>query len=481
MLFPKKIKPNKNFVGRAFEISKLDQIAKIDEASIVIIYGRRRVGKTELIEQVFRERNLIKFEGLEGQDEMVQRQHVMEELAEYTKNPLLGKVPTSSWREVFKYIAAEIKTGSWTLYLEELQWMANYQTTLISDLKYVWDNELRHNPNLILVLCGSSPSFMINKVLHSKALYNRSQHEIALRPFSFEETREYLNKYPLKDVMDAYLSVGGIPEYLKRLKQESSLYLGLCKESFVTGGFFTTEHDRIFTSSLAKNPLYKKIIDFLSKQKFANRTEIAEHLKIATGGGLSDLLEDLTACGFIDKYAPIDSPESVRIVRYCLRDNFLQFFFKFIQPKITGISRGDFNDRPTQGLSNDIYLKWLGFAFERACRDSHAIIAKHLGFSAVEYQVGPYFSRSLDKESPGFQIDLIFDRADHVYTVCEIKYLQSKVPIRVIAEFEQKLAYLPNQEKYKIHKVLISTLGAVESVVDRGYFDDFLILEDLFN
>lgn len=480
MLFPKAVKPNKNFIGRAFEISKLDQISKLREASMVIIYGRRRVGKTELIEQVFRERNLIKFEGLEGQDEAMQRQHVMEELAGYMKIPLIGQIATKSWREVFKYIAAELKTGSWTLYLEELQWMANYQTTLISDLKYIWDNEFRHNPELILVLCGSSPSFMINKVLQSKALYNRSQHEIALKPFSLKETREYLSQYPLKDVMDAYLSVGGIPEYLKRLKQESSLYLGLCKESFITGGFFTNEHDRIFTSSLAKNPLYKKIIDFLSRQKFANRNEIAEYLKISSGGGLSELLEDLTACGFIDKYTPIDALESLRTVRYCLRDNFLQFFFKFIQPKLVGVNRGDFNERPTQALSNDIYLKWLGFAFERTCRDNHAVIAKRLGFSAVEYQVGPYFSRALDKETPGFQIDLIFDRADHVYTVCEIKYLQSKVPVRVIPEFEQKLINLPNQDKYKIHKVLISTLGAVDSVRDRGYFDDILILEDLF-
>ncbi len=219
----------------------------------------------------------------------------------------------------------------------------------------------------------------------------------------------------------------------------------------------------------------------MSHRKFANRYEIAAHLKITSGGSLSSLLEDLKASGFIDKYTPLEVSSQSRMVRYCLRDNFLQFFFKFIQNKLLAIGRGDLNERPTQGLSNDVYLKWLGFAFERVCRDNHATIAKRLGFSAVEYQVGAYFSRSLDEASPGFQIDLVFDRADHVYTVCEIKYLQSKVPVRVISEFEHKLLHLPHRDKYKIHKVLISTLGAVDSVIHRGYFDDILVLEDLFS
>jgi AAA+ ATPase superfamily predicted ATPase len=179
----KTVKRNKNFVGRIHEIEKLSGISNSDEASIVVVYGRRRVGKTELLEQTFRKRNILKFEGIEGLSQPEQMEHVMWQFSEYSNNALLAKVKIQSWTEFFKLISDVVKKGIWTLYFEEVQWLADYKDKFISELKYFWDNHFRHNQKLILVLCGSSPSFMVNNVLHSKALYNRSLYEIALKEF----------------------------------------------------------------------------------------------------------------------------------------------------------------------------------------------------------------------------------------------------------------------------------------------------------
>ena len=170
-------KPNP-FIGRQLEVRSLENIQRNQTPAIIIVYGRRRVGKTELLEHVFKKRNLLKFEGIQGKNSEYQRTIVMQQLAEHMNQPLLREVKIKNWVDVFNYIHQCTIQGEWTIYLEELQWLANYDDELIGELKYSWDNFFRHNKKIVLILCGSSPSFMINHVAHSKALYNRSQHEI---------------------------------------------------------------------------------------------------------------------------------------------------------------------------------------------------------------------------------------------------------------------------------------------------------------
>ncbi len=321
---------------------------------------------------------------------------------------------------------------------------------------------------------------MVNKVVRSKALYNRSQHEIHLQEFSLQEAKRFFKRSSIKEVMDAYLCVGGIPEYLKRLKENSSIFLSLCDHSFTANSFFSKEYERIFISNFADNKNYQKIIDFLSRRKFATRDEILNHLKIKSGGRFTELLEDLVLCGFIELYTPYYLSGDSKLIRYCIRDPYLQFYYKFIKPIEKDIQHEIYNEHPAKAISDSILQKWLGFAFERFCRPNHHIIAKLLGFSAVRYRSGPYFSRSTIKTEPGYQLDLIFDRDDNVITLCEIKYIRGKVPLKVIQEFDRKLELFPNSNKKTIQKVLISTFGVEQSVLNRGYFDSIVTLEDLF-
>jgi uncharacterized protein len=477
----KTIAENAHFVGRRYEHELLQKITQAPQASIVVVYGRRRVGKTELIEQAYRQRHIIKLEGIEGKSEKEQRAFVLLQLAEYTQDPVLAKVQCATWTEVFQILARYVDKGCWTLYFEEVQWLADYQDNFVNEFKYIWDNYLRHNKELIVILCGSSSSFMLTHVVKSRALYNRSQHEIPLKPFSLRETREFLEKRSSREVLEAYLTVGGIPEYLHWVNKESSVFLGLCKNSFTSGSFFLREYEKIFISNLAANKNYKKIVEFLSKRRFAVRSDLVRHLKTSSGGTLTALLQDLEMCGFIKHYTPFYLDPNGKLARYCIQDPYLQFYFKFISPLKSKIEQGDYNKAPMTAITTDIYYQWLGFAFERFCRDNHGIFAQLLGFHGIQYQSGAFFSKSTQGNAPGYQIDLIFDRADGVYTICEIKYVQAKISSKIIADFEKKLSLFPNPKNKTIQKVLIASDGAEKGLLDRSYFDRIITLDDIFS
>lgn len=479
-LVPKKVQVNPAFIGREFEQQRLERICHENRARILVVYGRRRVGKTELLEQVFKDRNILKFEGIEDGSEAQQMSHVMWQLSEYAQEPILAKYKPVNWSELFKIISEKTGEGEWTIYFEEIQWLANYKKQFVSELKYVWDNYFRYNKNLVLILCGSSPSFIINEILKSKALHNRSQHELHLKELTPIDSAKLLNRRSGREVMDAFLTMGGVPEYLVRLNENSSVFLSLCDNSFIENSFFSKEHSRIFASSFASHIHYKDIIEYLSKKHFATRKEILAHLRIQSGGKISKIMNDLEICGFIRKYMPVDSTQTTNVVRYCIGDAYLHFYFKFIKPQQDAIDNGEFNKNPSSALNSDDYYKWLGFAFERMCRKYHHVIANMLGFSAVQYKAGAYFSKATNSILPGYQIDLIFERRDLVYTICEIKYHRTKTPISVIEEFERKLALFPNKKNYSIHKVLITAAGAEDSLLNTGYFDRIISLETFF-
>lgn len=480
MITPKKIKKMESFVGRRLEWKRLTDLGKSKEASILIVYGRRRIGKTELLEQVYADRNILKFEGIRGKSEQDQIDHVLWQLSEYLQHPLIAKLKINSWTEVFKLIHDHLPNGAWTIYFEEVQWLADYKDDFISELKFAWDNYFRYHDEWLVILCGSSPSFIVNQVIYSKSLYNRSQSELHLREFGLNETLQFLSSKSHREVMDAYLTVGGIPEYLKWCKTSSSVFSSICKNTFSPDSFFLTEFNRIFVSSFAENKHYKKIIEFLGSVRFATREEILAHLKISSSGSISKILKDIELCGFIEKYTPYNLNEESVLSRYCISDHYLQFYYKFIKPESLEIKQGTYQENPTLAIKMDSYQKWLGYAFERFCRRRHQLIAKILGFHGIHYKAGAFFNKTTQKTEPGFQIDLVFDRDDQVITLCEMKYSQGKIGTSVIEEFERKLELFPNQKRKSIQKVLVTTEGASDSLLSRHYFDRIINLDDLF-
>lgn len=469
-------KVTKEFIGRKEELETLQKINQKREAAILIVQGRRRVGKTSLIEYAFKKEKILKIEGIEGLSEKMQILHVQKSLMIFLKDPLINKINCKNWGDIFEILTEKTKKLRLILYFEEVQWLADYKDHFAAYLKKSWDNGFQYNPDLLIVLCGSSPSFMLNKIIQSKALYNRSQHILTVNPFTIEETQMFLGgSYSKISIMDAYLTLGGIPEYLKYLQNTKSLYLKICENSFKKDAPFYNEYGKIYVSALAKNSNYKKIVEYLGRHRFATREQISSHVKQGSGGGLSELLLDLEVCGFIEKIHPFSLGPKSKLIRYAISDSYIQFYTKFIQPLSSKIQNSQFQKSASSALKINTYRQWLGYGFERWCRKEAHRIAHLLGFSAISYNSGAYFSRETKDSS--FQIDLVFDRADRVITVCEIKYKDAPVGIEIIVEFEEKLKKL--KSKKTVEKILISATGADEKLQNRSYFDRILTLDDL--
>ena len=469
----KTLKPA-NFIGREDELSRLKSILDAKESSITVLYGRRRVGKTALIEAALSGRRALKFEGLEGKSISQQRKAFLEELSRYCSDINIARLSLKSWREVFIVLAEKIAgTEDVVVYLEELQWLANYRHDLVSDLKYVWDNHFSKLNGLKLILCGSATSFMLGKVVRSKALYSRSLYEVPLEPFTLRESKKFLDNYSDSNVLDAYLLVGGIPEYLRYFKNSGTPHQTLQNEAFVPGGYFVSEFERVFISSLAKFEQHKQVILAFAKRSFFNRSELAVATRVSEGGSFTNVLSDLELIGLIAKFKGFHSGKN----RYYLRDPYLNFYLKFILPKLTNIRGGQYKKGLADAVDLDRLQQHLGYSFERFCREKHFSLARILGISGIQYTFGPY--GNVTKSGDGFQFDLAFDRKDRCLSLFEVKCRQTPLGIEVASEFERKLKNLKVPKTHNIQKVLVSSGPVSKSLRDARYFNRIIELEEI--
>lgn len=487
-----RIYQNKNFFGRNREIEQLKKITQTNQANLIVVLGRRRIGKTELIEQFFSKNTVLKFEGIQTENrnfienQQYQIDNCLKRLAEYTNNPLIAQIKCSSWSVFFKLLDEQIQNEPVVIYFEEIQWLAGYKGDFTGELKPFWDDKWRHYKNLNLILCGSSPSFIISQLRGDKALFSRATAEIHLKPFVASEIMEYFKRKGINELLLAILTVGGVIQYLKQLVTYSSIQSGLYEASFKQEGLFAQEAERIFVSSLNQNKYYKNIVAWLSKKRGATRNEIQNHFKISSGGTLTNILTDLEVCGFIEKITPLHLPADSLLSKYIVADEFLRFYYTFIAPKHKEIIRGRFNNNPHLALPLPKLMQYLGYSFERWCYHNVDAIARYLGFSAVEYSAGSFFSRKSDKLEKGFQIDLMFIRADHKILFGECKYNPTPLAIKkTYQELQQKAELFfsvnPKYKNYSYEFLLLTGETILDKSSVQKFFDHNICFEDLIH
>lgn len=466
------------FRGRSQELGLLREHNWRNHAQLIVVYGRRRVGKTALVEHAYGNGVLWKFEGLEGESSQRQIQSFVANLAAYAGKPAIREPVYADWGEVFEVFAAEIKDRKCVVFFDEFQWLAEMQSTLVSLFKYYWDNHFRKCRQARFVLCGSISSFMVRQVLKSRALYGRVDTEINLKPLSMNEMNEFFEGSRSKDeVIQFSMTFGGVPQYLEELNPTLSYMQNLNEYAFRATGYFFQEYARLFISHLADSPLYEKILLHLSLG-VSNTEALAKACQTTIGGGLSRKIADLEMCGFIHRETPVDKGVKSRLIRYRLDDEYLHFYFRFILPNVPEILAGRVSMQTlTHGKG---FEQWQGQAFERLCHKNAHAIARYLQFSGITYRYGPWFQRGTESRR-GVQIDLLFDRADKVLTVCEMKYTKHLASRKIIDDFEKKQEVLLRQYAgYSVQKVLILGKKASPPSALKKYFDHVLLAEEVF-
>lgn len=452
-------------------------------ASLVVMYGRRRIGKTRLITEFYKDKHLWRFDGIEGAPKSKQIQAILNQLSQYTQNELYAAVTCTDWIDLFKIIDKAIDQSPQkyrtTLFLDELPYMANRQSELVSALKWAWDNLWCNKPDFTLVLCGSIASYMIKKVVKSSALYGRISLEICLHPLLLPEVMDFFgHKKSIREICNLYMICGGIPEYLRQINPKESVAHNIARLAFCKDGYFTQEFDRLFKDIFAEERVYKQIIMALAKYRSLKAPELTKILKVSGGGGFMEYLENLESAGFVRSIVPWDKQEDSKLKRFQLSDEYLLFYFQFIYPNLKKIRENMRISSAITYTTSRAYPAWTGFAFERLCLKHVSLIMQHLKIDQLVKAYGAYFDRTSNTKD-GFQIDLMFVRHDPVITLCEMKYYNAPVGKWIIKDVEKKIDLL-KKSSVTIEKVLITTEGITQDLKENGYFSTVLLADEIF-
>tara|TARA_B100000989_G_scaffold250615_1_gene198413 strand:+ start:1130 stop:2530 length:1401 start_codon:yes stop_codon:yes gene_type:complete len=464
------------FVGREYELQELNTLYQSPQANLVVVHGRRRVGKSTLIETFMADKPCLHFDGLEGLQTKGQIEQFTADLRQQMDDPLLKHVNFNEWTPIFEYLTEYFKqqTNKLVVFFDEFQWLAVNQTKLVSLIKSYWDRHWK-NSNVMIVLCGSVSSFMVKRVINSKALYGRIDREISLQPFAPREILQLLDHKRSKDEIMRYaITLGGIPKYLQAIDSSQSFEQNMNKLFFMENSQFANEYDKIFYSQFREYKVYESIANYLQDRP-RTLDEIAKHLKLPSGGGLRSYLVNLEKTAFITSFIPYDKDQNTKLIKYKLTDEYLRFYFKYILPNTQRIQQNRKANLFSQ-LVVPHWQSWLGFAFENFCLKNAFRLAELMGFADAVLSWGPYFR----KQDTHFQLDLVYSRSDNVITVCEMKYRDKPIGVEVVAEVEKKCAELTIPRGYTLEKALISRFGADEPLQKLGYFHHLLSVDDLF-
>ncbi|MCQ2081780.1 MAG: AAA family ATPase [Lachnospiraceae bacterium] len=478
------MKKNNSIIGRNEECERLSRCLRSNSAQLVVVYGRRRVGKTYLINEFFENTFAFKLTGVYGQKRKEQLQNFTAELNRRSEKKYT--IP-KDWIEAFNYLREYMDgldaNNKQVVFLDELPWLDGKKSGFLSAFEYFWNDYASTKHNFIFVLCGSATSWMDEKITKNKGgLFNRQTCRLYLEPFCLHEVEEFLTSKEIYwskyEIAECYMIMGGIPYYLNLLDSEESLHQNIDRLFFKKKGELWDEFEHLYNTLFTNSEYYVAVVEALSEKKGGlTRGEICDRVGISKGGDISKILKNLSLSGFVvvcDFYGR-KKKESL----YQLSDYFTLFYFKYI--------RGHYGKDEhfwSNSVDNASRKAWEGLTFERICKDHIKQIKSKLGISGVLSEEASWFVKSDDEKCiTGAQIDLLIDRRDHVVSLCEMKYSLSEFDIDKAydANLRNKISTFTKVTSCKktIQLVMITTFGVKRNKYS-GLVGTQVLLDDLF-
>ncbi|MES2776145.1 MAG: ATP-binding protein [Bacteroidota bacterium] len=406
-------------IGRQREMEIFTAALNSNRSEFLAVYGRRRVGKTYLIRTAFEKKITFYFTGVANSS--TEQQLANFDTAFKKINKKTKKAPAKNWFTAFDQLTHFLEkttTAKKVIFIDELPWLDTANSGFIQALEYFWNSWASARKDVILVVCGSAASWMINKLINNKGgLHNRVTKRIKVLPFTLLECEQLvrskktvLNRY---QIVQLYMVFGGIPFYWDEVSKELSAEQNIQEICFGENGLLRTEFTNLFSSIFSNADRHVAIANALAtKAKGLTRDEIIKGSGLPDGGSMTRLLTEMEESGFIRKYVPFE--KKMRTSLYQLTDHYTLFYLRFIK------TTAWFDEnRWLNILDKPVYRAWTGYAFEQVCL-YHLKQLKHaLGIAAVDINVSSW--RSSSKEN-GAQIDLVIDRRDQVINLCEMKF-----------------------------------------------------------
>lgn len=452
-----------------------------ERSEFVVVYGRRRIGKTFLVRRFFKDNYAFSFV---GKHEMRREQQLAEfakELMYYSHSTFVPQL--KNWTEAFDALQRLLETynipGKKVVFFDEMPWMDTPKSDFVSALENFWNGWANMRDDIVLVACGSATSWMVDKLLHNQGgLFNRITQKIYLRPFKLSEMEQYLdekhfgwNRY---QIAQCYMILGGIPFYLTLLNPKLSLLSNIDELFFADAhAMLRTEYNELYSTLFKRPDNYLAVIRMLTERKEGfTRKEINEKTKLG-GAALSKILSDLEQCDFIFSYARYGNAKNNAIYR--IKDFYTLFYYKYVN----GIDTKD-SLRWTHLSSTPQVSSWQGFSFELLCLLHLDEIKKALGIDRILNDASAWRSRQPEQNT---QIDLVIERADHNINLCEMKFSSGMYAID--KGYEQKLRermsifQAETMTRCSTRITLVTTYGVLQNK-HSGIVNDEVLLDDLF-
>lgn len=463
-----------NIIGRKEEMKELQRIYDSGSSEFVVVYGRRRVGKTYLIREFFHDDFVFYATGVARGNRTEQLAQFNSSLARYGDSE--DQTAPENWFLAFgrlEKLVAKSRKQRKVIFLDELPWMDTPKSDFVKALEMFWNVWASARNDIVLIVCGSAASWMVGNVIRNRGgLHNRLTCKLKLNPFTLSETKEYLLSQKIKwdnlSIAECYMIFGGIPYYLHLLDKSRSLAQNIDRLFFSESALLEDEFDNLYNSLFAKSEEYVRIVEALAKKKSGfSRDEIVARSGLSNGGGLTRKLDALEQCGFIRKYKAFGEVSYT----FQLIDFFTLFYFQFVKGRNTVDS-----DTWQHLVATNSYKTWRGLAFEKLCFAHLPKIKSVLGISGVLTNTCSYYSSQA-------QVDMIIERADRAVTVCEMK-CSDKPYALTKAEYEKianRLSVLREYYKRKnIFFAMITSFGLVRNSYAINYVQNEIILDDLF-
>lgn len=473
----------KPFVGRENELQRLEDLAKSTRASLVVLKGRRRIGKSRLAEEFGKSRLFLPFSGLapaKGVTAQDQRDAFARTLA------LLFHLPPftfTDWSDAFLHLSRHLTTKPTVILFDEISWMGLKDPTFVSKLKVWWDLVLQNHPSIILILCGSISTWIDKNIINSTAFFGRVSLYLELSELSIAKSRELLNLQGFKgsdlDFFKILSVTGGVPWYLEQIQTHHSADENIKRLCFEKNGLLVHEFERIFNDLFSsRGEIYKRIITLLS-QGMKDRLELQKIMAYPSSGTLSHHLKALEICGFVSKHPDwsLKTGSPGKQTLYRLSDNYLRFYIHYIEPHLTKIEQGAFLDIPLSSLPG--WESMLGFQLENLLLKNRALLYQAIGIHSQDIVVdNPYFQKATERKK-GCQIDYLIQMRSNILFVCEVKMRRRELGLEVIDAMKAKIASLSIPKGFGVSPVLFHLGPVSDALLSSRYFYRIIDIAEL--
>ncbi len=462
-------------IGREKEQKQLLSLYHSRKAEFTAVYGRRRVGKTFLIRQLFENEFVFDLVGLANANTKEQLVNFSLSLNRVSTTPIK---PAKSWLLAFEQLITLITNSPnerKVIFMDEISWLDTPRSGFLTALEHFWNGWGCSRSDIMLIVCCSATSWIMNKLINNHGgLHNRLTANIYLRPFSLFETELYLQSlhcdYSRYDIAECYMTMGGIPYYLSKINGSLSVAQNIDNLFFAENAELKNEFQNLYASLFKNHSDYIRIVEALSlKAKGLSRQEIEKITGLSSGGGLTSTLQDLEYCGFIRSYNTFGKKKYELL--YQLLDAFTLFYFKYL-------AKNEYNDAAfwTNSLNTPQHNSWAGYAFEMLVLQHITEIKQTLGISGIQSAVSAWKGETA-------QIDLLINRKDGIINLCEIKFSGKEFVIdkNYEANLRNKLFSFKEatQTRKAVHLLMLTTFGLVKNNYS-GIAQKEVILDDLF-